>query len=58
MEKEMHSKILFLTVAMVLASLAMTADASNSKKSRIEDIAARAAVAYIQKHFGLKIKEG
>ena len=50
----MASRLMFIAICMVLVSLAMSEDKSAPKRASIEDIAAKAAVAYVQKLFGLE----
>ena len=50
----MASKLMFFAVAMVLVSLAMSADILTPKEAEIEGSRAEAVVARVRKIFGLK----
>ncbi len=50
----MVSKFMFVAVFMVMVSLAMSENVPGQKQALIEDIAAKAAVAYVRKNVWIK----
>ncbi len=56
----MAAKVLFIAVSLMLVSVAVSAPGprlASSKRAQIEDIAAKAAVAYVQKLFHFEIDD-